>query len=223
MADRLAREVRAARAVAGLTQCEVARRARISQSMVAQVESGRATPRMDVLRRLAVATGHDLSIRLYPGGGVRLRDSGQLASAEWIRTEANPRWRVSFVGFGPVSVRVRRLAATGCCGFGPAIACRHRAPGIVTSNLVDARDRFGASPRFLSNRTDHLSRQHPFQVTTSNCAHVERLARAQRPGCRTSPRRGPTARGWSTRSPHRPRWSRRQERVARRCRAGAGA
>lgn len=91
---RLSREVVSARSLAGLTQREVARRAGISQSMVAHVESGRAIPSLDVLRRLAGATGHDLSIRLFPGGGVRLRDSGQLAVAERIRSEANPRWRV---------------------------------------------------------------------------------------------------------------------------------
>lgn len=91
---RLSREVLAARSVAGLTQREVARRAGISQSMVAHVEVGRAIPSLDVLRRIAAAMGHDLSIRLFPGGGIRLRDSGQLVVAERIRREASPRWRV---------------------------------------------------------------------------------------------------------------------------------
>ena len=44
--------------------------------------------------RLAAATGHDLSIRFFPGDGVRLRDSGQLAVAESIRARLHASWRV---------------------------------------------------------------------------------------------------------------------------------
>jgi transcriptional regulator with XRE-family HTH domain len=94
VATRLARELIAARAVAGLTQRQVARRAGVSQALVSQVERGQTTPSLDVMHRLAAATGYDLSFRLFPADGVRLRDSGQLRVAEVLRAAAHPAWRV---------------------------------------------------------------------------------------------------------------------------------
>lgn len=94
VAARLARELVAARAVAGLTQRQVARRARVSQALVSQVEHGKTAPSLGVMHQLAAATGHDLAIRLFPGDGIRLRDSGQLRVAEMLRAVAHPTWRV---------------------------------------------------------------------------------------------------------------------------------
>jgi transcriptional regulator with XRE-family HTH domain len=94
LAARLARELLAARAVAGLTQQEVATRARVSQRFVSYVERGRRLPSLEVLHRLASATGHDLSFRLFPADGVRLRDSGQLRLADLIRRESDTTWRI---------------------------------------------------------------------------------------------------------------------------------
>lgn len=91
---RFSREIVAARAVAGLTQGQVAGRAGVSQALVSQVERGRTMPSLRVMHRLAAATGHDLSLRLFPADGVRLRDSGQLLVAEQIREIAHPTWRV---------------------------------------------------------------------------------------------------------------------------------
>lgn len=85
LAARFARELVAARAVSGLTQREVARRAKVSQTYVSQAERGQKAPSLRVMQRLASATGHDLAIRLYPADGVRLRDSGQLRVADLIR------------------------------------------------------------------------------------------------------------------------------------------
>lgn len=91
---RIARELAAARAVSGLTQREVARRARVSQSFVGQAERGGRVPSINVMQRIASATGHDLSIRLFPGGTVPLRDSGQLGIADRLRRTAHPSWQV---------------------------------------------------------------------------------------------------------------------------------
>ena len=85
LAARFARELLAARAAAGLTQRQLSRRARVSQPFVSQAERGQKVPSLRVMHRLASATGHDLSIRLFPAEGVRLRDSGQLRVAELIR------------------------------------------------------------------------------------------------------------------------------------------
>jgi transcriptional regulator with XRE-family HTH domain len=94
IATRFSRELVAARAVAGLTQREVARRAGVSQSLVSLLETGRTVPSLDRMHRLAAATGHDLSIRLFPGGGIRLRDSGQLGLADQIRAATHATWRI---------------------------------------------------------------------------------------------------------------------------------
>lgn len=94
LAARTARELASARALSGLTQRAVARRAHVSQSFVGQVERGHKVPSLRVMQRLASATGHDLSIRLFPGAGVRLRDSGQLQIAELLRRTAHPSWHV---------------------------------------------------------------------------------------------------------------------------------
>jgi transcriptional regulator with XRE-family HTH domain len=94
LATRFSRELVSARAVAGLTQGQVARRAGVSQALVSQAEHGRTLPSLRVMHRLVAATGHDLSLRLFPADGVRLRDSGQLSMAEQIRGIAHPSWRV---------------------------------------------------------------------------------------------------------------------------------
>ena len=42
------------------------------------------------------AVGLDLVCRPYPARDLRLRDSGQLSTAQWLAGEANSSWRVSF-------------------------------------------------------------------------------------------------------------------------------
>lgn len=119
VAARFARDLVAARAVAGLTQSQVARRARVSQAMVSQAERCRTLPSLSVMHRLAAATGHDLSLRFFPADGIRLRDSGQLRVAERIRVEADGRWHVRLeVPIGPPPDRRAAdmvLQAAGAC------------------------------------------------------------------------------------------------------------
>ncbi len=101
---RLASEMLAARAVAGLTQRQVARRAGITQPLVSQIERGETVPSLLTAHRIAVATGHELSLRLWPASGVHLRDSGQLGIAEQIRGEVHADWQVALevpVGLPP--------------------------------------------------------------------------------------------------------------------------
>jgi ribosome-binding protein aMBF1 (putative translation factor) len=56
----LAAVVGKARASAGLSQAELARRMRTTQSTIARLESGRGQPSTRTLGRLAKATGHKL-------------------------------------------------------------------------------------------------------------------------------------------------------------------
>ena len=55
-----------ARAAAGLTQRELARRARTSQSVIARIERGQVSPSLDTLVRLLAAAGFELRIELEP-------------------------------------------------------------------------------------------------------------------------------------------------------------
>lgn len=58
----LARAIIAARATAGLTQEQLARRMATTQSVIARLESGRTRPSTQTLERLAAATGTRLKI-----------------------------------------------------------------------------------------------------------------------------------------------------------------
>ena len=55
-----------ARTGAGLTQRELARRARTSQSVIARIESGTASPSWRTLQRLIGLTGFELQATLSP-------------------------------------------------------------------------------------------------------------------------------------------------------------
>jgi transcriptional regulator with XRE-family HTH domain len=54
--------IRQSRQRAGLTQAELARRLRTTQSAVARLESERSSPRLATLERALLATGHELSL-----------------------------------------------------------------------------------------------------------------------------------------------------------------
>ena len=67
----LAAEVAKARRRAGLSQAELARRMKTTQSAVARLESGRGKPSTRTLDRFAKATGHRLKISFEPVRGGR--------------------------------------------------------------------------------------------------------------------------------------------------------
>jgi ribosome-binding protein aMBF1 (putative translation factor) len=59
-------EVARARARAGLSQAELAKRMKTTQSAVARLESGRGLPSTRTLARFARATGHRLKVSFEP-------------------------------------------------------------------------------------------------------------------------------------------------------------
>ncbi len=61
--------LREARMRAGLTQRDLARRARTAQSVVARIEGGRTSPTIETLSRLLLATGFGLEVELVPRSG----------------------------------------------------------------------------------------------------------------------------------------------------------
>ena len=62
----LASAIIGARARAGLTQEQLARRMKTTQTVIARLESGRAKPSTRTLQRFARATGHRLVIGFEP-------------------------------------------------------------------------------------------------------------------------------------------------------------
>jgi ribosome-binding protein aMBF1 (putative translation factor) len=64
-------EVAKARARAGLSQAELAKRMKTTQSTIARLESGRGLPSTRTLGRFAKATGHKLKISFEPVRGTR--------------------------------------------------------------------------------------------------------------------------------------------------------
>jgi transcriptional regulator with XRE-family HTH domain len=71
-------EVAKARARAGLSQAELARRMKTTQSTIARLESGRGQPSTRTLDRFAKATGHRLKISFEP---VKPRRAGKAKRA----------------------------------------------------------------------------------------------------------------------------------------------
>ncbi|MEX0709923.1 MAG: helix-turn-helix transcriptional regulator [Chloroflexota bacterium] len=108
LAQRLGTDARTARLSVGWTQRTVARRSRVSQATVSRLESGDARLSVVIVSRIAFALGMELSARFYPGGGIGLRDSGQLALADVVRGEAHRSWRIGFEV--PVSEESRQAA-----------------------------------------------------------------------------------------------------------------
>jgi transcriptional regulator with XRE-family HTH domain len=62
--------LRDARRLAGLTQRQLAERARMPQATVGRIESGQITPRVDTLENLLRAAGIELTPSPRPGRGV---------------------------------------------------------------------------------------------------------------------------------------------------------
>jgi transcriptional regulator with XRE-family HTH domain len=106
--QRLGEELRVARVAAGLSQAQLGRRAGVSQPLVSAVERGTRGASIEVASRLASGCGCELALRLFPGDGVSLRDSGQLAMAEALVVAASPIWHARLET--PVSSSDRRAA-----------------------------------------------------------------------------------------------------------------
>ena len=76
-----ARLLREARRRAGLTQRDLARRAKTSQSVVARIENGSTSPSTETLSRLVQAAGLEISAELHPSPAI---DSHMLDDVERI-------------------------------------------------------------------------------------------------------------------------------------------
>lgn len=71
MSGRAAVMIKEARRRSGLSQTELARRARVSQPVISAYESGRREPGLSMLTKLVEASGHTLTMDLVADSGLR--------------------------------------------------------------------------------------------------------------------------------------------------------
>jgi transcriptional regulator with XRE-family HTH domain len=74
-ASTIGRTVEDSRRSAGLTQAELARRIGTTQPAISKIESGRTVPGIDLLDRVARATGRPITLILGPSAAGRLPDA----------------------------------------------------------------------------------------------------------------------------------------------------
>lgn len=82
----LARAVIALRDEVGLTQREFAERVGMKQSQLARIESGKQTPKLKTLAKLAAAAGYEVEVNLVPmaKGSEKAAKSLRLTSSELV-------------------------------------------------------------------------------------------------------------------------------------------
>jgi transcriptional regulator with XRE-family HTH domain len=90
--QRMAAELRVARAAIGLTREQVAAKAGLAPSTIQRIEAGYVDTGIATLAAAMAAVGLDLVLTAYPGRTIRLRDSGQMTIAEQLRGIAAPYW-----------------------------------------------------------------------------------------------------------------------------------
>jgi transcriptional regulator with XRE-family HTH domain len=88
----LGRDFRRAREDAGRSQAVIASAAGMSQAHLSRIEAGNAEPSIEAVMAVAAALGCDLSLRLFPNTGPRIRDRLQVAMSEALIELLHPRW-----------------------------------------------------------------------------------------------------------------------------------
>src|SRR5262245_44221911 len=77
----------------GVSQCRLAEAAGIPQSYTSAIEHGRADPSLAVLVAIADALGADVSVRLNPTTGPRIRDRIQAPIVEELIRTSRSGWK----------------------------------------------------------------------------------------------------------------------------------
>lgn len=86
-------QIREFRTDAGISLRRLADEAGVDHGFLARVERGSREPSISALAAIADALGADLSVRLYPNTGPRIRDHIQARIIEELLRIAHPRWR----------------------------------------------------------------------------------------------------------------------------------
>jgi transcriptional regulator with XRE-family HTH domain len=90
--SRVATDIKQLREDAGASQRELAAEAGIDHALMSLIERGLREPSITVLTAIANALGADVSVRLYPGTGPRIRDPIQARIIETLIGLLHPRW-----------------------------------------------------------------------------------------------------------------------------------
>lgn len=88
----IGRDLKILRVSSGQTQRAIGTRSGVSQAYESEIERGTGKASLETLATIAEAVGGRLVVRVIPGDGVSLRDSGQLAIVQSIIAECHPRW-----------------------------------------------------------------------------------------------------------------------------------
>ncbi len=145
---RLGEELRAAREDAGISQATIARVARVNQAHLSRIEAGTAQPSVEVLIAVATALGADLSVRLFPNTGPRIRDHLQIAMSEVLIAMLHPRWRAT------PEVPVHRPVR----GVIDLVLSDTAGPDVVTVEIHSQLRRVEQQIRWASQKADALAR-----------------------------------------------------------------
>ena len=89
----LGAEIRRHRDDAGRSQAAIARAAGISPGHISAIEAGTAEPSVGVILAISLALGCDLSVRLFPNTGPRIRDRLQVPMGEALLALLHGRWQ----------------------------------------------------------------------------------------------------------------------------------
>ncbi|HEX5013328.1 MAG TPA: helix-turn-helix domain-containing protein [Candidatus Limnocylindrales bacterium] len=89
---KIGEELRRIREDAGLTRATVAERAGIDASYLGDIENGEARAGLEIMFRVAAALDADLSLRVFPNTGPRIRDRLQAPILEALLGLVGPGW-----------------------------------------------------------------------------------------------------------------------------------
>jgi transcriptional regulator with XRE-family HTH domain len=86
-------DIRTIREDSAISQTRLAAAAGISRAHLSGIESGAREASTGALAAIADVLGADLSVRMYPGTGPRIRDHLQAAILEALLEDLHPRWK----------------------------------------------------------------------------------------------------------------------------------
>jgi transcriptional regulator with XRE-family HTH domain len=109
------------RTESGVSQATLAAAAEINRGHLSRIERGLAGASVDVLDRIAACLGADLSVRLFPTAGPRLRDRFQAPMIEALIRRLHAGWRTWPELQVPLARGFIDLAMAQ--GTGPGVAC----------------------------------------------------------------------------------------------------
>ena len=139
-------DIRRQREDAGISLRHLARASEVSAAHLSEIEAGNARPSGEVLNRIAIALGLDLSIRLFPNTGPPLRDRNQARMLEALLRILHPSWKAT------LEVPVHRPAR----GVIDCVLDDDAGPDVVTVEAESDIRRLEQQLRWAAEKADSL-------------------------------------------------------------------